>query len=61
MHNELLAIEQIKAMPRDAKLHLSHILRNGLCIIMGAADYQGKADVIRQVMELEKKLEEMGL
>ena len=61
MHNEPLAIEQLKALPKDAKMHLSHVLRNGLCLIMAAADCKGKADVQKQVMELERKMEEMGL
>ena len=61
MHNEPLAIEQLKALPKDAKMHLSHIIRNGLCVIMCAADYQGKTEVVKQVMKLEKKFEELGL
>lgn len=61
MHDEALAIEQIKAIPKDAKLHISHILRNGLCSILGATYTDGKEEVRRRLKVLEDKIQEMGL
>ncbi len=61
MHDEALAIEQLKALPRDARLHLSHVLRNGLCCIKGAIKCQGRAKARDRLMELERKIEKMGL
>ncbi|MCR4288581.1 MAG: hypothetical protein NUW09_11290 [Deltaproteobacteria bacterium] len=56
MHNEDLAIEQIKSMPKDVKMHLSHVLRNRLCCIKGAI-----ALIERQLEQCEKEMREMGL
>lgn len=56
MHDEALAIEQLKALPKDAKAHLSHVLRNRLCCIQGAI-----SQLERQLEQCEKEMREMGL
>lgn len=53
MHDEVLAIEQLKALPKDAKMHLAHILRNGLCAILGATYTDDKHEVRRRIQALE--------
>lgn len=61
MHNEALAIEQLKSLPDNAKMHLSHVLRNSLRIISGKARASRDTDIVNRVKELETKIEEMGL
>lgn len=59
MHNEEKAIQEIKALSVNARHHLSHVLRNGLCTILSAALL--KEDVEREVIAVEKRIKEMGL
>ena len=61
IHDESLAIEQLRALPRDARLHLAHVFRNGLCLIMAAIDRENRAKAREQALKLEGKLREMGL
>lgn len=60
MHDEAEAIREIKEkLSRNAKDHLSHVLRNGLCNLRSA--YVRLDDVEKRFFELEDKLKEMGL
>lgn len=57
MHDEAEAIKEIKALSRNARDHLSHVLRNGLMNILA---YGGKK-VTEEVFKVEQKIKEMGL
>jgi hypothetical protein len=59
MTNDFEAQREIQSLSLNARNYLSHILRNGLCIIMA---HNGKnKDCSEAIMELEKKIREMGL
>lgn len=56
MHNESLAIDEIKGLSQNAKMHLNHVLRNRLCCIKN-----GIILIERQLEQCEKEIKEMGL
>ena len=56
MHNEFEAVREIQSLSRNAKLHLSHVLRNGLLLIRASIREHNE-----EVMRLERLIEEMGL
>lgn len=60
MHDEALAIAEIKALSANAKNHLSHVLRNGLMRIMSAGQ-KSFTDVKCEIKQVEKEIKEMGL
>ena len=57
MHDEAAALEEIKGLSLNARHHLSHVLRNGLCSLLGSRC----VDLERVVMEIEAKIKDMGL
>lgn len=59
LYDEDMAIEKIKRIPLDARLHLSHVVRNGMCVII--ANYRLGGDVEKAVLDLEKIWGEFGL
>lgn len=59
LYDEDMAVEEIKRIPLDARLHLSHVVRNGMCVII--ANYKLGGDVEKAVLELEKRWGEFGL
>ena len=61
MHNEPLAIEQLKALPKDAKIHLSHVLRNGLQTILGFTERRMTNEAMAAIQQLAQKMLELGL
>jgi len=64
-------LEQLRAMPREARESLAHVANNGLCIIRGLAEQiredASKAEfnearastIVRTVDELSRQLREM--
>lgn len=56
MHNEPEALRELQALSLNARHHISHILRNGLCCIMAV----GSEKVSDEVMRLEEQIKEMG-
>lgn len=57
--DEEAAVKEVRALSDNARRHLSHVVRNGLCIIISSARL-GR-DVERTVFELESKWRELGL
>lgn len=57
MHNEEDAKVEIMSLSLNARHHLSHLLRNGLCCIMAA----GGKDVADECMRLEEQIKELSL
>lgn len=53
------AVARIKALPREARNHLSHVVRNGICNVL-AAKRLGR-DVEKALLEFEARWEELGL
>ncbi len=53
LYDEQSAIEQIKALPREGRLHLSHVVRNGLCEVLSA--HKLGRDVERAIYEFESR------
>ena len=61
MYDEKKAVEDIRKLPTHIKMHLSHVLKNGLCLIIAAIDRENRAKAREQALKLEGKLREMGL
>ena len=61
MYDEKKAVENIRKLPPHIKMHLSHVFRNGLCLIMAAIDCENRKKAWEQAMKLGGKMEEMGL
>lgn len=59
LYDEKEVLEKIKELPRDVKLHLNHVVRNGFCKIIAASLLKG--DVEEAVMDLEKQWVDLGL
>lgn len=59
LYDEEKALEEIRRMPVEARLHLSHVVRNSFCVI--AALHRLGGDVGRAIEEFERKWREMGL
>ncbi len=56
-YDEKDAVEQIKALPREVRLHLSHVVRNGLCEVLSAFMHGG--DVERAIYAFEARWKEL--
>lgn len=56
MHNEPEAIRELNALSLNAKLHLSHILRNGILLIRGSIKQDNE-----ELKKLERTIEELGI
>lgn len=59
LYDEKAAEEAIKALPSPVKMHLSHVVRNGMACVLSAARLGG--DVEKVVMEMEARWEALGL
>lgn len=57
IYDEAAAIEQIRSIGLEGRLHLSHVVRNGLCLVL-AAHMLGE-DVERAVYEFESRWKEL--
>jgi hypothetical protein len=57
--DESRTIEDIRRLPVDVRLHLAHVVRNGMCVILSAHRLGG--DVERAIFDLESKWKEFGL
>lgn len=60
LYDEEKAVEDIKALPRDVKLHLSHVVRNGLCVVL-ANIKTGDGDAEKAIFEFESRWKALGL
>ncbi len=57
MHDEGAAIDEISKLSLNAKAHLSHIIRNGICNILWE---HSRGDISRAVEnELKKRLKKL--
>ena len=72
LYDEEKAIEDIKDLPRDVKLHLSHVIRNGLMGVIAICRLfpghpccedvkQLKKVVERNIFDLENEIKELDL
>ena len=65
MHDEESAIKEIKCLSLNARLHLSHVLRNGLSNILSATYQVTNMDelhlVRHEIDRMMKRIKEMDL
>jgi len=59
LYDEAEAARKIRDLPLDVRLHLSHVARNGLTVIL-ASSRLGR-DVEKAVFEVESRFKELGL
>lgn len=59
LYNEAQAVEDIKALPLAIRMHLSHIVRNGLSIVLAAHTVNGNVE--KALNEFEARWQELGL
>lgn len=59
LYDEKKAVEAIRELPKDVKLHLSHVVRNGMMVVM-AKCHLG-INVEEAFEEFEKKWKDLGL
>ncbi len=52
-------MDEIKRLSGEAKLHLAHIVRNGLCSVL--ASYRLGLDVEETILEFESEWGDLGL
>ncbi|MFQ5736747.1 MAG: hypothetical protein ACE5GY_07775 [Thermodesulfobacteriota bacterium] len=57
LYEEKSAVEHIRSLPMEARLHLSHVVRNGLCGVLSAVKLG--ADVERAIYEFESRWREL--
>lgn len=55
------ALEEIKQMPPAARMHLQHIIGNGLQTIMSSAELGRCEDIASMVKELRSELKTLGI
>lgn len=56
MHNEPEAIRELNALSLNAKLHLAHILRNGIALVRGSIKQDNE-----ELRKLERIIEDLGI
>ena len=76
LYDEEKAVEDIKNLPRDVKLHLSHVIRNGLALQVAVCRLFSdgaccekikeemeklKTSIEEHIMEFERQIKELGL
>lgn len=59
LYDEKEAVDKIKNLPHDVRLHLSHVVRNGLCVTLSASKLGH--DVEKAIFEFESRWTELGL
>jgi hypothetical protein len=59
IYSEDRAVDEIKRLSGEAKLHLAHIVRNGLCSVL--ASYRLGLDVEETILEFESEWSGLGL
>lgn len=59
LYDEAEVIAQIKALPLNVRMHLQHVMRNGLMVITSACVCNG--DIENAIKQAEKRLKEIGL
>jgi len=52
--------QKIKELPIEVRLHLSHIIRNGLCLIYSAYKLRN-SDIEKEITKLQEKIASIGL
>ncbi len=57
IYDEAAAIEQIRSIGLEGRLHLSHVVRNGLCLVLAAHMLGGNVE--RVVYEFESRWKEL--
>lgn len=58
-YDEKKAVDMIGEMPDGVRHHLSHVVRNGMCMVL--ASHKGGGDVERALFEFESRWRELGL
>ena len=61
MHDEAAAIEELKGLSENAKMHLSHYTRHVLCLAHLVAYKHDNMSLASMVWDMKKKIEEAGL
>lgn len=59
LYDEKEALNKIKDLDLDVRLHLSHVVRNGMCLMLSAVRLGH--DVEKAVFEFESRWTELGL
>lgn len=59
LYDEKEAVDKIKNLPHDVRLHLSHVVRNGMCLAVSAVKLGH--DVEKAISEFESRWTELGL
>lgn len=59
MYDEAKAVEAIRKIPSEGRLHLSHVVRNGMCAVL--ASLRLGLDVEKAIFEFEARWGELGL
>ena len=59
MYDEMKGKADVKALSREGRAYLSHVIRNGMCNILSA--HCMEMDVQEEIHALERKIEEVGL
>lgn len=55
------ALEEIRQMPPAARMHLQHIIGNGLQNIMSAAELGKTGDIVKMVKDLREEFKTHGI
>lgn len=61
LYDEVEAIRQIKAMPREARLHIQHVFRNDLQKISASIEMMQLEDAKDIIFQIEINLRRLGL
>lgn len=59
IYDEAGAVEAIGGLSVEARMHLSHVVRNGMAVVLSAARLGH--DVEKAVFEFESRWKELGL
>jgi len=61
LYDEAEAVRQIKALPREVRLHLQHVFRNNLQSIFGAIEMHHLEDAKDIIFQIDGNLRRLGL
>lgn len=61
IYDEGEAVRQIRALPKDARLHLQHIFRNDLQSIAGAIELHHLEDAKDIIFQVDQNLRRLNL
>lgn len=59
LYDEARAVNAIGELSVEARMHLSHVVRNGMALVLSASRLGG--DVEKAVFEFESRWKELGL